>query len=399
MFLLVCNVGSTSLKFKLFNMPSAEVAAESKVERVGNIEDAIFHYKNLKNGFAIRLSGQSIPSYTDGIRKFLSHLVDEENGVLENVEMIERVGFKTVLARGFYGVHQLDEPVLAAMREYLSIAPVHNSCYLEAIAEFRMLLPDTPLIGVFETGFHMTVPKERRMYGIPYEWYERYGIERFGYHGASHGYVAEKIADAYGVDQKVISCHLGGSCSLCAIRDGRSIDNSFGFSLQTGVIHANRVGDIDAYVIPFLMDRGMSMEEILTGLDKNGGLNGISGVSGDLRYVTEAAENGNYRANLAIEMFVDGIVRYLGSYHAFLGGLDHLVFTGGIGENDCKIRRDVCGRVSHLGIVLDEKANEICSRTGIISTADSKVTVHVISADEEIIVARKTYEYIPEGKY
>jgi acetate kinase len=235
------------------------------------------------------------------------------------------------------------------------------------------------------------------LYGIPYSWYEKYGIQRFGYHGASHGYVAGEIASRYGRGQKVVSCHLGGSCSICAIEDGESADNSFGFSLQTGILHANRVGDLDAYVIPFLLNQGLSMDAVLEGLDKNGGLKGISGVSNDLRYVREAADKGEERSKLAIAMFVDGIVRYIGSYYAFLGGLDHLVFTGGIGENDDRLREEVCGKVSHLGISLDKTLNR--QKEGerearrVVSAVDSPVKVHVIPADEEWVVARKTYEY------
>ena len=393
MHILVCNVGSTSLKFKLYDMPSAEALAEGKIERVGSRDDAIFYYGNCRSGLNIKLDGQCIPTYTDGIKKYLSYLTDLDNGVLENLEVLERIGFKTVLAKGYYGVHLLNESVLAAMEEYLPIAPLHNSCYLEAIRQFQKILPNTQLIGVFETAFHATIPKERRLYGIPYAWYEEYGIQRFGYHGASHGYIAEKISSIYGPDQKVISCHLGGSCSICAILDGRSIDNSFGFTPQSGVFHANRVGDLDAYVIPFLMEQGLAIEDILSGLDKNGGLKGISGVSNDLRYLREAADKGDERSRLAIAMFADAIVRYIGSYYAFLGGLDHLVFTGGIGENDSRLRADVCGKISHLGVALEGEINWAGEAERLISSAKSSVKVHVIPANEELVVARKAYEY------
>jgi acetate kinase len=390
--LLVCNVGSTSLKFKLFDMPSAAVLAEGKVERVGSVDDAIFHYRNCGDGYSVKLERQPIPTYTEGITRFLSYLTGS-NGAMEDLGLLERVGFKTVLAKGYHGVHELNGQVLAAMEEYLPIAPVHNSCYLEAIRQFQGILPGTPLIGVFETAFHATIPRERRLYGITYDWYEKYGIQRFGYHGASHEYVAREISGAYGPDQRVVSCHLGGSCSICAVKDGESQDNSFGFSLQTGVIHANRTGDLDAYVLPFLLERGLSMEEILIGLDKNGGLKGISGVSNDLRHVREAADGGDERSKLAIGMFADGILRYIGSYFAFLGGMDHLVFTGGIGENDHRLRSEVCGRASHLGILLNESSNRAGAPRRIISEPDSRVTVHVIPADEELVVARKTFEY------
>ena len=394
MYLLVCNAGSTSLKFKLYNMPSIQPLSEGKVERVGSHDDAIFHYKNLSNGFQTTLEGQDIPTYTEGIERYLACLTDKESGALDDLSLLERVAFKTVLAKEYYGVHQLTQPVLEAMEDYLPVAPVHNSCYLEAIRQFKGLLPNVPLIGVFGTAFHTTIPMARRLYGIPYDWYEQYGIQRFGYHGASHGYVAGEIAAAYGADQKVISCHLGGSCSLCAIKDGKSVDNSFGFSLQTGVIHANRVGDLDSYVLPFLLNSGLSLEEVLTGLEKNGGLKGLSGVSNDLRHVRTAADAGDERAKIAVDVFVDGILRYIGSYYVFLGGLNHLVFTGGIGENDYRLRQEVCNRLSHLGVDLEESANLQGESRRIISDTDSTVKVHIIPADEESVVAKKAYECV-----
>ena len=393
MYILVCNVGSTSLKFKLYNMPSAEALAEGKIERVGSRDDAVFHYKNCQSGFSVTLDKQCIPTYTEGIEKYLSYLTDKETGALEDLKVLERIGFKTVLAKGYYGVHLLNEPVMAAMREYLPIAPVHNACYLEAIGQFQKILPDKQLIGVFETAFHVTIPKERRLYAIPYEWYEKYGIQRLGYHGASHGYIAERIGSIYGPAQKIISCHLGGSCSICAILDGQSIDNSFGFTPQTGVMHADRVGDADSYIVPFLMTQGMPMEEILAGLDKKGGLKGVSGVSNDIRYLREAADKGDERSKLAIAMLVDAIVRYIGSYYAFLGGLDHIVFTGGIGENDSRLRADVCEKIPHLGVALDGEINRTGEAERLVSSEGSLVKVHVIPANEELVVARETYKY------
>ena len=395
MDILVCNVGSTSLKFKLFGMPEQEVLASAKVERVGDRDNAIFHYENTRSGFRITLENQSIRSYTDGIRLFLAYLTHSAGSAMEDISQLDGIGFKTVLARDHYGVHRLDEAVLAGMRDYLDIAPVHNACYLEAIRQFQSFLPETPLIGVFETEFHATIPLARSLYGLPYEWYERFGIRRFGYHGASHRYIAETIGERYG-DGKLISCHLGGSCSICAIEDGQSVDTSFGFSLQTGVLHANRVGDMDAYIIPFLLNRGLSMEEILSGMDEHGGMLGISGVSNDLRFITKKADS-NERAALAIEMFCHDVTRYIGAYYVQLGGLAHLAFTGGIGENSEPVRERVCEKLAVLGVELDEEANRKIPADGIISTPASRVMVHVIPADEESVVVRKTYQYLQES--
>ena len=391
MIVLVSNVGSTSLKFKLFDMPSEHVLCEARIERVGSLSEAIFSYRNLCSPYSEKQDAYCIPDYSTGIRLFLSRVTDPEVGVIIDPGDVEAVGFKTVLAKGYYGVHELTDSVLDAMREYLFVAPAHNAPYLEAIAQFRAVMPGARLVGVFETAFHTTIPLERRMYAIPYEWYEKYGIMRMGYHGASHGYIAEQARA-----KRLISCHLGGSCSVCAILDGKSVDNSFGFSLQTGIPHANRVGDLDPYVIPFLENEGLSEEEILSGLAKQGGLLGLSGVSNDLRAVSEAAEAGNERAALAIRVFAVSVIRYIGMYYAELGGLDKLVFTGGIGENSAMLRERICKPIAHLGIDLDENRNRSLPADGRISADHSPVEVLVIPANEELGVARRSFEYISQ---
>lgn len=392
MKVLAANVGSTSLKFKLFEMPEETALCEAKIERVGSRDKAIFAYGSLVTGKHYRLEGQCIPDYTTGIRMFLEALVSGEYGVIKSVGEIDRIGFKTVLSKGFYGVHELTDAVMDGMRDYLFIAPVHNAAYLEAIGQFNNLLPDVPKIGVFETAFHTTIPIERRIYGVPYEWYEKYGLMRMGYHGASHGYIAQESC-AYGKAGRVISCHLGGSCSVCAIQDGRSVDTSFGFSLQSGLIHANRTGDADPYMIPFLQSEGLSAEEIEDGLSKHGGLLGISGVSNDMRDLQSAAESGNERARLAVDAFVSGIIKQIGAFYAELGGLDQLVFTGGIGEHSAFVRNAVCSQLRHLGIELDEEKNSASESVGVVSAAGSEVLVTVIPANEELGVARETAAY------
>ena len=392
MKVLAANVGSTSLKFKLFEMPEETALCEAKIERVGSRDKAIFAYGSLVTGKHYRLEGQCIPDYTTGIRMFLEALVSGEYGVIKSVGEIDRIGFKTVLSKGFYGVHELTDAVMDGMRDYLFIAPVHNAAYLEAIGQFNNLLPDVPKIGVFETAFHTTIPIERRIYGVPYEWYEKYGLMRMGYHGASHGYIAQESC-AYGKAGRVISCHLGGSCSVCAIQDGRSVDTSFGFSLQSGLIHANRTGDADPYMIPFLQSEGLSAEEIEVGLSKHGGLLGISGVSNDMRDLQSAAESGNERARLAVDAFVSGIIKQIGAFYAELGGLDQLVFTGGIGEHSAFVRNAVCSQLRHLGIELDEEKNSASESVGVVSAAGSAVLVTVVPANEELGVARETAAY------
>lgn len=387
MKILICNAGSTSLKFKLWRMPALAVLAEGRVERVGS-DSAIFHYRC--GGFAIDLEGLSVPDYTAGIARFLEALSAPEGGAVGALEEIEAVGFKTVLARGFYGVHLLTEEVLSGMRAYLSVAPAHNGPYLEAIAVFEKLLPGAPRVGVFETAFHRTIPPERRIFPVPYEWYEKYGIQRMGYHGASHGYIARKLAGR----RRVISCHLGGSASLCAILDGRSVDNSFGFSLQMGIPHASRTGDADVYLVPFLLEQGLTLEEIFEGLGKNGGLKGISGTSGDIRDVDAAIRAGSRRAKLALDVLITQVLRYVGAYAMELGGLDAIAFTGGIGENYAPLRRRVLEGMAWMGMAVDPEANEQGRGERRISAGNSAIEAYVIPANEELMVVQATFDLV-----
>ena len=392
MLILVCNVGSTSLKYKLFNMPDPSIMVEAKIERVGSLDSAIFSYQNHLSGASENMSGLSVPSYTEGINLFLKYLTDTQKGAIKNIDEVQAIGFKTVISKGYYGVHELTDDVIAAMEAYISVAPAHNPPYIEAIKKFKEILPGRLLVGVFETAFHTTIPLERKMYAIPYEWYEKYGIQRLGFHGASHGFISRQVKARAGEKFKLISCHLGGSGSLCAIEDGKSVDTSFGFSLQTGIPHANRAGDMDAYIIPYLLDQGMSMPEILKGIDKNGGLLGISGVSNDLRDIEEAAAAGNKRAKLAIDVLCESIVKYIGSFYAILGGLDYLVFTGGIGENSTIIRQKVCARLAHLGIELDEATNAGGPKDRVISPSNSRVKVCIIPTNEEVGISQDIYD-------
>ena len=391
MKVLVCNVGSTSLKFKLYDMPEARVLAQCGVERVGSDRDAVFRYENCLTGAKTAFDKADIPNYESGIRLFLDYLTGAETGVISAVTEIERVGYKATLSKGHFGIHELDTEVLQGMEDWLSLAPLHNRAYLDAIAVMRGFLPEARFIGCFETAFHRDIPLERKIYGVPYEWYEKYGVQRLGYHGASHGYIAD-VLNERGKEYKAISCHLGGSCSVCAIENGRSVDTSFGMSLESGLIHANRVGDMDTSMSYFLRSEGLGDEEILQGLQKKGGLLGISGVSNDLRYVIDAAQSGNSRAQLAVDVFVTGIVHYVGAFAMDLGRLDYLVFTAGIGEHSSYIRERVCEKLGLLGVKLDAEKNK--GNAPEISAGDSAVKVLVIPTNEELGIARRTYEYL-----
>lgn len=393
MNILVCNVGSTSLKFKLYDMPDCVVLAQGWTERVGSDHDAIFGYRNNLTGNGFSEDKQDIPDYQTGIDRFLDCLTAGENAVLSDVREIKRVGFKATLSKGHFGVHEIDGDVLEGMQEWIALAPLHNAAYLKAIEVMRRALPEARFVGAFETAFHHDIPLERKVFGVPYEWYEKYGVQRLGYHSASHGYIAD-VLNAEKSEYAAISCHLGGSCSVCAILDGKSVDTSFGMSLESGLIHANRVGDIDSGMICFLRQQGLSEEEILEGYQKKGGLLGISGVSNDMRYIIEAADAGNQRAKLAMDVFVTGIVHYIGAFYLDLGRLDDLVFTAGIGEHSARIRQMVCEKLAPLGVKLDGAKNEACSGEGVISSEDSSVCVRVIPTDEELGIARRTYELI-----
>ncbi len=394
MKVLICNVGSTSLKFKLYEMPDENILVDAKIERVGSTENAIYEYCNRRDGQELRKEGKSVPRYSDGINMFLASLLDPSLGVLESIDEIGVIGFKTVLAKDFYGVHELSNEVLEGMEEYLFVAPAHNGPYLEAIRMFRTLLPNIMLFGVFETAFHETIPIERRLYSLPYDWYTKYGIMRMGYHGASHSYISRTVTGNEGGTGRLICCHLGGSSSVCAVLNGESVDNSFGFSLQTGIPHASRAGDLDSYIVPFLMNNGMELEEIIYGISKNGGLLGLSGVDKDMREILNAAREGNSRAGLAVDVFVCSIVRYIGSFYAELGGLDHLVFTGGIGENSPEIRERICSGLEHMGIVLDPELNSSACGAAVVSGSGSAVKIQVIPTNEEIDIARKSYDLL-----
>lgn len=392
MKILVSNVGSTSLKFKLFDMDASQALCDARVERVGSPDSAIFTYVNLRTGLSVHRDGLCVREYTDGINLFLREVTDPERGVIADIAQVDAVGFKTVIAQKFLGDHELTDEVMAALEHGARIAPKHNYPYIEAINVFRRLLPNARMVGAFETDFHKTVPLERQIYSVPYAWYKDYGIRRYGYHGASHGYVAERIAPlAHGCARRVISCHLGGSGSLCAILDGKSVDSTCGFSLQSGLPHASRAGDIDPYIFPFLLGEGLSAEEITDGMTKNGGLKGVSGLSGDMRDLEAAIAAGDERARLAVEMYLHAIVRSVGALYAVLGGLDALVFTGGIGENSCNVRLRVCAALAHMGVLLDESKNAPAPGERRISRDDSPVSVWVIPANEEWNVARRAY--------
>ena len=355
MKILVCNVGSTSLKYRLFDFGvEEETRAEGKMERVGT-QNGIWSHTDADGERAKKTL--PIPDYATGIRLMQDALLSRALGSMDELDC---VAFKVVHAKDVTGVQLLDERVLTAMAAFNTVSPSHNPPYIAAIRQFREALPDTPLVGSFETGFHATMPPEAYLYSIPIEISRKYAIRRYGFHGASHEYVSLRTAELMGrTDFKLISCHLGGSGSLCAVVNGRSIDTNLGLSLQCGIMHNNRCGDIDPYIPIYLMkDFGYTMEQIETMLNKQSGLLGMSGVSNDLRDVERAAEEGNEDAKNAVESYCYQIKKQIGAYAAAMGGVDAISFVGGIGENSALVRKKALEGLGFLGITLDERKNE-----------------------------------------
>lgn len=395
MKVLVANVGSTSYKCRLIDMNTEEELASGAVEKVYS-EDAIVSYSH-KGKKVVDKEVMPIADHAAAVVKVLDYMSAGEGKAVSSYDEIDAVGFKTVQAGPKNGSVLLTKDVTDAMEEYASLFPAHNPPYLKCIYHFQKIMPTTPLVGVFEPGFHTGVPEYARVFGVPYEWYEKYSVKKYGYHGASFRFVTNAVIDRLKLDRnnvKMIACHMGGSSSICAYKDGESIDVSMSFTSQSGFIQSARTGDIDPFVVPFVMEKtGKSMEEVFEYLGKKGGLLGISGVSSDIRDVEEAAEKGNKRARLAIDKLVYDAVRYIGSYYALLGGLDVIAFSGGIGMYDSYVRGRILEQISFLGIELDAEKHE--SRAEGLKTKDSsKIKVITVDTNEEIVVARETVKVV-----
>ena len=388
MNVLVPNLGSTSLKFQLINMDGERVLARGKIERIGSAEATVTLWD--AEGTQTQTSA-AIPNHRAAVEYLNRH---RRSG--SNPAGIDAVGFKAVHGGPRYrGSFRVDDDLLAAMEEFVPVAPIHNPIYIQAMRIFREVLPGVPMVGVFEPGFHVTIPDHAAVYGIPYEWTEKHGVRRYGFHGSSHRYVSQRVPKMLGRSAqglRLVSCHLGGSSSICAIQDGKSVDSSFGFSAQSGMEHAARSGELDPFAVLYLMEKeNLNADKMREVLGKKSGLLGISGVSTDLRDIEEAAGKGNKRARLAVEILVYEVKKYIGAFAAAMGGLDAVAFAGGIGENGASVREAVCRDMAFLGIKLDEEKNrQRATGDRVISAADSKVAVLVVYTNEEIIVARET---------
>lgn len=388
MNILICNVGSTSLKYQLFDMDAEEkVLASGGAERVGAAK-SLFYHKNNLNGESVR-EDAVFPTHGEAIGAMLAHLM---NGCITSMDQISCVGFKVVHAKRVTGVQYLTEDVLQAMADFNSVAPAHNPPYIAAIRQFAALMPNTPLIGSFETAFHAQMPPEAYLYPIPLELSKQHAIRRYGFHGASLEYLSTWTAQTMGrQDLKLVCCHLGGSGSLCAVKNGISVDTTMGMGLQCGVLQNNRIGDMDPYIIFHLVEEcGMELSQVKTMLQTKSGLYGMSGgVSNDLRDIQEAADAGNVDCQNAVKAYAYGIKKYIGAYTAAMGGVDAIVFGGGIGRNSASVRAQALEGLECLGVKLDKEQNQHAQGGDDISAPDSKVRVYVVDTNEEIIVARK----------
>ncbi len=392
MKVLVANLGSTSFKYRLFDMTDERQLARGGIERIGSEESRCFieigeHHAQLT---------ANIPDHAAAVRQCLGQLTDNTTGCLAGAREVSAIGFKAVHGGRVSGVQRVTGDVLDAMAEMNQAAPAHNPPYIAAMRLLAERLPEIPLVAAFETGFHATIEDRHRYYAVPYEWGRDWNVRRWGFHGASHRYIATRAAELIGRDDlRLISCHLGGSSSLCAIRGGKSVTTSMGMSPQTGLPHNNRCGDFDPFALPIIMEKtGKTLGQVLEDLAEQSGLLGLSGTSGDVRDLDKAADGGDARARLALDVFTTSVRHYLGAMLVELGGLDALVFTGGIGENGVGIRWAVCAELDELGIVLDQDANARAGGECRINSDASRSQIWVIPTNEEIIVARQVQQFL-----
>jgi acetate kinase len=401
MKILVANLGSTSFKYRLFDLgqvrggrepPVERLLARGGVERIGSPKSR--SYAQTDRGS--REQEGPVPDHAAAVEACLKLLADPQLGALKDPRELAAIGFKAVHAQGLTGVHRVDAKVLAAMEAYNDVAPAHNPPYVRAMRLLAEKLPHLPLIAAFETGFHETIEPSQRLYAVPLEWAKQHGIKRWGFHGASHRYIAERTAKLRGKPEaRIISCHLGGSSSLCAIKDGKSVANSLGFSPQSGLPHNNRVGDFDPFALPVVMRAtGKTLEQVLDDLANRSGMLGLSGSSNDFRDIEETARRGDARAQQALDVFVASVRHYLGAHLLLLNGAEAIVFTGGIGENSATIRAAVCRSLDWFGIALDPIRNQEAKGEVPIHAVTSRVQIWIMPTNEELIVARQAKEYL-----
>lgn len=392
MKILVLNCGSSSIKYKLFDMTSKEVIAQGGIEKIG-LKDS-FLKLTLPNGEK-KILEKNIPEHTTGIEFILEILTSPEYGCIKSLEEINAVGHRLV-----HGGERFSESVLIT-KEVIDmivscndLAPLHNPANLKGVNAISKTLPNVPQVGVFDTAFHQTMPDYAYLYAIPYELYEKYAIRRYGFHGTSHRYVSARVCEFLGIKPegtKIITCHIGNGGSITAVKDGKSVDTSMGLTPVEGLMMGTRCGDIDAGAVAYIMDKeGLNTTGVSNLLNKKSGVLGVSGVSSDMRELCAACEAGNPRALLAEKMYFYRIIKYIGAYTAAMNGVDVIVFTGGVGENQANCREEVCKSLEYLGVKIDAEKNKVRGEEMVISTPDSKVKVVVVPTDEELMIASDT---------
>ena len=394
MNVLVINAGSSSLKYQLLNPASGELLAKGLCERIGI--DGRFTYKpQLPGKETVKAAEVPMPTHSEAIQAVLNALVDEKNGVIGSMKEIDAVGHRVVHGgEKFAKSVVITDEVMQAIEECNPLAPLHNPANIIGIKACQELMPGVPMVAVFDTAFHQTMPPVAYTYALPYEYYEKDKVRRYGFHGTSHKYVSQRAADMLGkpIEQlKLISCHLGNGSSVTAIDGGKSVDTSMGFTPLAGLPMGTRSGDIDAGILEYLMNKyGMDITEMLNILNKKSGVMGVSGVSSDFRDLEEAFEQGNERAGLAVDMFNYGVKKLIGAYAAAMGGVDAIIFTAGVGENSASQRMAIASGLEFMGVKMDEDANKVRGEERVISAPDSKVPVLLIPTNEELMIAMDT---------
>ena len=397
MKILVINAGSSSLKYQLIDMENEQLMAKGLCERIGI--DGHLKHTPLVGDKPVFNEDVPMPTHSEAIAAVIDKLTSAEYGVVASMKEIDAVGHRVVHGgEKFAGSVLINDEVLAAIRECIPFAPLHNPANITGINACRDVMGDVPMVAVFDTAFHQTMPSKAFMYAVPYSYYENDGIRRYGFHGTSHRYVSARCAELMGrplEELKIITCHMGNGSSIAAVDGGKCVDTSMGFTPLVGLPMGTRCGDLDAGVIQFLMNKyGYSIDEMLNILNKKSGVLGISGVSSDFRDLGKAAEEGNERARLALDMFYYWVAKVAGSYAAAMNGVDAIIFTAGVGENDKDARAGICEYFGYLGVKVDPEANNTRGRDIMISTEDSPVKVFVIPTNEELVIARDTRDIV-----
>ena len=392
MNVLVINCGSSSLKFQLIDSISEKVLAKGLCERIG-IEGSRLVYQ--PEGGEKEVIESDKPNHSKAVGMVLDALVNEKTGVIKSLDEVGAVGHRIVHGgEKFASSTIITDEVIEAIKECNDLAPLHNPANLIGIDACKEHMPDTPMVGVFDTAFHQTMPEDAYIYGLPYEYYEKYKIRRYGFHGTSHSYVSKRVSEILDKpydELKTIVCHLGNGASICAVNGGKSVDTSMGLTPLEGLIMGTRSGDIDPAIMEFIANKeNMSMDEVMNVLNKKSGVYGITGFTSDFRDIMDAMAKGDKRAELAIHVFAYRVIKYIGAYAAVMNGVDAIAFTAGLGENNSYIRERICNSLEYLGVKIDKSLNETKQDEIIISTPDSKVKVLVVATNEELKIARET---------